>query len=136
MYLRMWDTRNRILHRTMGKGAEVRESAVNSKVRMAYAVKDTFAHTDQVLFEVPLAVRLTQAQRSKNSGLPLLQDTIQQQQHDNGAINKGLLTTFYRNKRQHGQAVVIQTHWKTHQIFYPTDNSSSHLPMGCSEGIN
>jgi hypothetical protein len=71
MTVELWGERNKILH-SSAAGTQIRESATDSKVRHAYGVKDTFAHTDQVLFDIPLATRLTHPQRSKKQWLALV----------------------------------------------------------------
>jgi hypothetical protein len=67
-----WDERNRILHDATTSSALIRESSINSKVRNLYAVKDTFANSDQVLFSIPLQNRLQHRQRAKKLWLDLV----------------------------------------------------------------
>jgi hypothetical protein len=66
-----WEKRNEILHSLNPTSMLIKESATDAKIRTLYLVKDTFAHSDQVLFNIPLNQRLRLPQRAKKQWIAL-----------------------------------------------------------------
>jgi hypothetical protein len=115
--LALWDTRNGILHSTQANVQQIRESLIDAKVRLIYLSQDTFAATDQILFDLPLEIRLQKSSRDKRHWLSLVAryhpTTIA------GRIgNQPLITQFF------GTSVLEQPNNQRHPKYRFSVNSS------------
>jgi hypothetical protein len=70
--LSQWETRNGILHSNQAQPQTIRDSSIDAKVRTAYFYQDTFAASDQVLFNIPVELRLQKSSRDKRHWLSLV----------------------------------------------------------------
>ena len=90
----MWTNRNSILHSNSIPLRELRESAVDSKIRHLYEQQHDFAVTDHTLFDTPLEVRLTIPLRSKKHWIRLAQ-RYHPSTHDRKTGKQLLISSFF-----------------------------------------
>jgi hypothetical protein len=90
----MWTNRNSILHSNSIPLRELRESAVDSKIRHLYEQQHDFAVTDHTLFDTPLEVRLTSPLRSKKHWIRLAQ-RYHPSTHDRKTGKQLLISSFF-----------------------------------------
>jgi hypothetical protein len=69
----MWTHRNSVLHSTTVPLRELKESAVNTKIRTLFEQQPDFAVLDQVLFDTPLEVMLSRPLQAKKHWIRLVQ---------------------------------------------------------------
>ncbi len=68
----MWTARNKILHDNSPQAQQIRESSIDEKIRHLYQVQESFAVSDQILFDMPLETRLRTSARSKKHWIVLV----------------------------------------------------------------
>ena len=90
----MWTHRNSVLHSTVVPLRELKESAVNSKIRSLYDQQHDFAVLDQVIFDTPLEVRLDRPLRSKKHWIRLAQ-RYHPSTYSRKTGKQHLITTFF-----------------------------------------
>ncbi len=67
----MWDHRNSILHANSASSIAIRDSPLDACIRSLYQSIGSFAATDQVLFAIPLDIRLSHSCRAKKHWVAL-----------------------------------------------------------------
>ena len=93
----MWNTRNCILHDHSAASQSITESAVDSHIQQLYNIKESFAVSDQILFDLPLYVRLTHTMRSKQHWLVLV-SRYHPTTKSRKIGNQELLTKYFRRQ--------------------------------------
>ena len=68
----MWAQQNEILHANSEVSRSIRESSIDAQTSLLHSQQADFAATDQVLFTVPLQIRLKHSHRSKKHWLSLV----------------------------------------------------------------
>jgi hypothetical protein len=113
----MWEHRNSVLHSNNPKVEILRESSMDAAIRRKYELQDSFAVSDQVLFDMPLQVRLKTSARSKQHWLVLVA-----RYHNTTSARKSgkqpLLTKFFtrRTMRENNNNEVPELYNTTQQL--------------------
>jgi hypothetical protein len=97
-YLAMWEARNEILHGRDTTNTNIRDSSVDERVRTIYSIQEDFAVSDQVLFDMPLQLRLSTSIQSKKHWLTLV-GRYKQTTATRKVGNQPLITRFFTRHR-------------------------------------
>ncbi len=108
---------------TLGAGMTIREYTTNSKVWLIYNLQDTFARTDQMLFDLPLERRLLQTQQQKKNWLSLVSryhPTTNARRVGNQQLITKFLNQMTENRKGEPQPLL-----SAHSLPWPTQTQRS-----------